>query len=192
MLKEMGIAYVFQDRDLPNEPVLPRIIIKRPRPGYLHALEKSDVFQILKFVGAEAIYGLRSIELVEQPAATVTRVPFFGRLIVPGRIKLYEQPTPPWRLPGILPETEAKNIRRAGAEVEIDLEVEATFVHWPEDSLRNFMIFEVLLHEVGHHILQHNTGKRTQRIVRTRDHEAFARRFAHRCRSAWFEEETIG
>ena len=33
MLKEMGIAYVLQDRDLPIYPILPRIIIKRPRPG---------------------------------------------------------------------------------------------------------------------------------------------------------------
>ena len=79
-------------------------------------------------------------------------------------------------------------MRRAGAQVEIDRETKATFVHWPDYSLSNFMIFEVLLHEIGHHILQHNTGKRTQRIARTRDHEAFARRFADRCRAAWFDE----
>ncbi len=52
-----------------------------------------------------------------------------------------------------------------------------------------FMIFEVFLHEVGHHILQHNMGKRTERIARTRDHEAFARRFAERYRADWFDEE---
>lgn len=192
MLKEMGIVYLFQDQDPSGEPILPRIIIKRPRRGYLHPLEKSDVLRILDFAGAEAIYGLRSIELVRQPAITAPGFPLFGRLIVPGRIKLYEQPSPPWRLPGILPEAEAMKMQRAGADIEVDDEVKATFVDWPKDSLRDFMIFEVLLHEVGHHILQHNTGKRTQRIVRTRDHEAFARRYADRCRSDWFDDETIG
>lgn len=192
MLKEMGISHRFQDRDLPDRPILPRIIIKQPRPGYLHALEKNDVLQILDFIGAEAIYGLRSIELVQQPNVSALRSPLFGRIIVPGRIKLYEQPAPPWRLPGILPETEVKKMRRAGAKIEIDHEVKATFVNWPEQTLRDFMIFEVLLHEVGHHILQHNTGKRTRRIVRTRDHEAFARRYASRCRAAWFDQELTG
>lgn len=191
MLKEMGIAYVFQDHDLPNDPIQPRVVIQRPRPGYIHSLGKADVLRILDFVGAEAVYGLRSIELTQQPATKASGLPPFGQLVVPGRIKVYEQPIPPWRLPGILPEADAKHMRRAGAQVEIDHEVKATFVHWPEDSLRNFMIFEVLLHEIGHHILQHNTGKRTKRIVRTRDHEAFARRFAERCRAAWLDEETI-
>ena len=90
MLKEMGIAYVLQDRELSIDPVLPRIIIKRPRPGYVHALEKSDVLQILNFVGPEAIYGLRSIEFVQQPAVAAPGLQPFGQLIVPGKIKLFE------------------------------------------------------------------------------------------------------
>jgi len=190
MLKEMGVAFVSQDPDRLNAPTQPRIIIQHPRPGYLHALGKADVLEILDFVGAEANYGLRSITLSQQPAATATEHPLFGQLIVPGRIKLFEQPAPPWRLPGILQEKDAENMRRAGARLMIDHEVSATFVQWPGDSLRDYMIFEVLLHEIGHHILQHNTGKRTQRIARTRDHEAFARRYAGRCRVAWFDEKS--
>lgn len=184
----MGIAYHFQDQDPSNRPILPRIIIKRPRPGYLHALEKSDVHHILDFVGAEAVYGLRSIELVQQPVTAAQGFPLFGRLLVPGRIKLFEQPIPPWHLHGILPETEVKIIQRAGAQIEIDNEVKATMVDWPEESLREFMIFEILLHEVGHHIFQHNSGKRKERVARTRDHEAFAKRFVERCRADWFDK----
>jgi len=189
MLKEMGIAYILQDRDLPINPVLPRIIIKHPRPGYLHAFEKSDVLQILNFVGAEAIYGLRSIELVQQTAVAASGLQPFGQLIVPGRIKVFEQPEPPWRLQGLLPQEETNSLQRAGAYLEVEPEIMATFIHWSEESLRNFMIFEVLLHEIGHHILQHNTGKRTKRVVRTRDHEAFATRFVERYRTAWFDKE---
>jgi hypothetical protein len=189
MLKEMGISYVFQDPDLDTVPVQPRVIIQHPRQGYLHVLTKADVIEVLDFVGAEAAYGLRSIELSQQSAASTIGLPLFGQLIVPGRIMVYEQPSPPWRLPGILPEPDVEKMRQSGALVEIDHEVQATFVHWPGDSLSNFMIFEVLLHEIGHHILQHNAGKRKQRIARTRDHEAFADRFADRCRAAWFDEE---
>jgi hypothetical protein len=47
------------------------------------------------------------------------------------------------------------------------------------------MLFDVLLHEIGHHVLQHGKGKRLVRIARTRDHEAFATRFADLYRAAW-------
>jgi hypothetical protein len=45
------------------------------------------------------------------------------------------------------------------------------------------MLEEVLLHEIGHHVLQHHTGKRPVRIARTRDHEAFAAAFAEKERA---------
>jgi len=60
----------------------------------------------------------------------------------------------------------------------------ATLVDWPETTLRRFMLEEVLLHEIGHHVLQQHTGKRPVRIARTRDHEAFAARFAEKQRAA--------
>jgi hypothetical protein len=40
----------------------------------------------------------------------------------------------------------------------------------------------VLMHEVGHHLIQQYKGKRRARVARTRDHEAFADGFARRCR----------
>jgi hypothetical protein len=44
------------------------------------------------------------------------------------------------------------------------------------------MLFDVLLHEIGHHLIQQYRGKRTARVARTRDHEACADRFALQCR----------
>jgi hypothetical protein len=46
--------------------------------------------------------------------------------------------------------------------------------------LRKFVLCDVLLHELGHHRLQHEKGKRLARIARTRDHEAYATRIARR------------
>jgi len=63
-------------------------------------------------------------------------------------------------------------------------ECHETLVDWPQDTLWRFMLEEVLLHELGHHVLQHHKGKRPERIARTRDHEAFAARFAEKQRAA--------
>ncbi|MEU7171148.1 hypothetical protein ABZ949_06620 [Micromonospora tulbaghiae] len=46
-------------------------------------------------------------------------------------------------------------------------------------SLRDFMRFDVLLHELGHHVLQHRSRK-VGRVQRRSDHERFAEAFADR------------
>jgi hypothetical protein len=66
----------------------------------------------------------------------------------------------------------------------------ATLVDWPADTLRRFILEEVLLHELGHHALQHHKAKRRARIARTKDHEAFAARFAVRQRPALRKRRT--
>lgn len=54
---------------------------------------------------------------------------------------------------------------------------------WPADTLRGFMLLDVFLHELGHHLAQQYSGKRSARIARTREHESLAERFAARCRA---------
>ena len=44
------------------------------------------------------------------------------------------------------------------------------------------MLFEVLLHELGHHVLQHERRAPSGRAVRTSDHEAVADQLARRWR----------
>jgi hypothetical protein len=46
-------------------------------------------------------------------------------------------------------------------------------------KLRDFMRFDVLLHELGHHVLQHRARK-VGSVRRTSDHERFAEMFAFR------------
>ena len=101
---------------------------------------------------------------------------------MPGRIILYAQPPSPWVLPGGLPAREEERLRRAGAAVERIGGGCQTVVAWPGATLRDFMLFDVLMHEVGHHMVQQYTGKRLARVGRTRDHEAVADRFALQCR----------
>jgi len=101
--------------------------------------------------------------------------------MVPGRIQLYDQPKPPWDLPASLPRDAATRLERAGARVHDG--VGRSTVHWPGESLRVFFLFDVLLHELGHHRVQHETGKRQVRTMRTRDHEQAASLWAERWRS---------
>ena len=93
-------------------------------------------------------------------------------------------PRPPWRWLGAIAAYDAATFERAGAVVATDRSAGTTIVEWPGASLATFLLFDVLLHEIGHHVLQHSKGKRLVRIARTRDHEAFAARFAERYRAA--------
>lgn len=163
---------------------LPRIVESRPRRGHHHPASKSDVACVLRFFGEECVYGLRTVEL--RQTTTPGEGLSLGRLVVPGRIILFEQLLPPWRLSGAT-DGDLDRLRAAGSVIE-PLDGNAVLAHWSGDSLLRFMLFDVLMHEVGHHLLQHHKGKRLARVARTGDHEAFADAFARRCREA-FEAE---
>ncbi|MEM7349591.1 MAG: hypothetical protein AAF657_02220 [Acidobacteriota bacterium] len=160
---------------------LPTLVETRPRTGYHHPAGKAELAEILRFFGEEYVYGLRAVELRQaDPGQTGLQL---GRLVVPGQIVLYEQRPSPWHLPGHLGEDEARQLQAAGALLE-PLEA-STLVEWPGDTLRDFMRIDVLMHEVGHHLLQQHKGKRLARVARTRDHEAFADTLARRCRAIY-------
>ena len=176
-----GDVRVADEDGAPVLPVLPRVHASRPPVGFFHPATRADVVDLLRRAGEECTYGLRAVRL-SVPARAEDGGLLFGRLIVPGVIVLYAQPTPPWGLPGQLSADEQERLRRAGAEILITGGSTQSIIAWPEDTLRRFMLFDVLLHEVGHHVLQHERRAPTGRIVRTRDHEAFADRFARRWR----------
>ena len=179
--KPFGAA-IPEKRRRQNHPARLRFIMQKPRAGFHHPAGKRDVFKVLKTVGPLAFYGISSIELAQAPAGG--SIPVFGRYAVAGRLVLFAQPTPPWRLPGFLKSGLVRRLERAGAVVTRVADVGATLVDWPKGTLRRFMLEEVLLHELGHHILQHHKAKRLARVARTRDHEAFAARFAEKQRLA--------
>ncbi len=119
------------------------------------------------------------MELVELvPAPDLSRHHLFGRLVAPGRIALYDQPPPPWRLAFALPPEERARLGAAGAGID-----EQGVVSWPGDTLRRFMLGHVLAHELGHHALQHERRLRTKRAARTREHEVRAERIAAKLRA---------
>ncbi len=185
-LKAMGISVSLRTPagEAPNPTRLPRLVVKRAPKGYRHVVSRSEVIPVLRFFGEACTYGLREIVLAAGPAPDTTKI-LFGRLIVPGQVVLYPPPPAPWCLAGRLPAKQRRKLERAGAVLESAGKGAQTIVKWSGNDLRDFMLFEVLMHEIGHHLIQHHKGKRRVRTARTKDHEAFADRFAARCRKLW-------
>jgi hypothetical protein len=189
-LKQSGIILTADSIRTEDRPAtMPRVWVREPRPGYFHPAPKPAILEALHHVGAVCTYGLRSIALVRAPAVPAARVRF-GRLRIPGEVLLYDQAIPPWILPGRLADTECERLEYAGAEIEIVGDGIQTRVGWPGETLRDFMLFDVLMHELGHHMVQQYTGKRIARVRRTRDHEAFAAWLAARIRKRDIAKQT--
>jgi len=153
-----------------------------PRRGFVHPAGATDIARVLDFFGPAAAYGLRGIALRQQPPAAGAG-PAVAELRVPGLVLLFEQPAPPWQLPGRLAEVAAARLRRAGAQVTTA--GSGTRVDWPGHTLRDFMLFDGLMHEIGHHTIQHAADKDRTRVMRTADHERRADAYAVRARHAW-------
>ncbi len=188
-LKEDGVIIETDETSEIADPILPRVITKRPRPGYFHPASKADILQVLQFFGEECFYGVKTIKLMQGAEACGNMTLLMGRLDVPGCIVLYDQAVSPWFVSGTVPKSTRQILERAGATIEICGGGLQTLIHWTDESLRNFMLFEVLMHEIGHHLIQQFAGKRTQRVARTKDHEHYARLFAQRCRESYLGDE---
>jgi hypothetical protein len=163
---------------------LPRIVVKRPHPGHIHPLRRADVVAALSFFGESCVYGLRSISLISSAGGPPDRVRL-GGYVAPGRVLLFDQPPSPWQLAGSLSPATIERLVRAGADVDVAADGLRTVVTWPGATLRDFLLFDGLMHEIGHHVLQHARGKRDVRVLRTRDHEELADQFARRCRALY-------
>jgi hypothetical protein len=91
-------------------------------------------------------------------------------------------------LAGALRPADAARLARAGATIDADPDARYTRVEWPATTLRDFLLYDVLLHEVAHHTLQQYAGKRTARLARTHDHEARAAQLAATLRRLLLDE----
>jgi len=156
----------------------------RPRPGFVHPAGCADVVRVLSCFGPAAVYGLRGVELRQRPPGETGMT--IAALRVPGVVLLFEQPTPPWVLSGRLTDAATARLERAGARVTSGQA--GTRVDWPGDTLRDFMLFDGLMHEIGHHMIQHAAHKHRTRAMRTADHERRADAHAMWARRTWREQ----
>lgn len=150
-LKESGLLSIPEIGSQKKGFVWPRIIVRRPSYGFFHPTTQGRVQEILEAVGATGVYGLKSVELSRRPDEETATPGLLARYIAPGQIVLFEQQLPPWHYVGRLPDSTTEFFEKSGAEVRWSAEVSATTVDWPGDTLVRFLLFEGLLHEIGHH-----------------------------------------
>jgi hypothetical protein len=140
--------------------------------------------RFLATLGPMGRYGLRLVELRRRPPSADSSVTLkLGAYQAPGTVILYEQPRSPWLLAGRLAAPDRQRLLAAGALLEDVGNGLQTVVRWPGQTLRTFMLHDVLLHEIGHHCSQWYSGKRPIRKVRTSQHEARAAALAARLQS---------
>jgi hypothetical protein len=157
-----------------------RIIHYAPGEGYAHPAGRDEVRRFLDQLPARYRYKLHAIELRPVPPAGSPTSRPLGRLLPDGRVILYAQPHSPWVLGGLLTDHEQTQLTQAGAEVSMDRRSCLTIVTWPADRLRDFMLQDVLLHELAHHLLQVRRAKSPIPATRASDHEAYAIGMTHR------------
>lgn len=179
-LKQSGISYSFETNNPRQFIAWPRIVIHRPSHGFFHPATQQQVQEILMAVGSIGVYGLKSVELSRQSDVEISGSAVLARYIAPDRIVLFEQQRPPWHFIGRIPDPTRELFEKSGAEIRWSADASVTIVGWPSDTLAHFLLAEGLLHEIGHHIKQHEARAGNRRIARTRDHEAFASNFASR------------
>jgi hypothetical protein len=116
LLKEAGLAPVSHRSSMePREWPLPSIRSVKPSAGYEHPASPAAIQRLLRDLGEEPLYGLRSIELVRRPKAPASHM-LFGRLLLPGRILVYEVPNPPWTVRASLAATRSCTADRRGRQ----------------------------------------------------------------------------
>jgi len=185
LLKGCGIIAQPLESKVVAPVALPRVCVHPPHPMYHHPASRTDLLQFLLSLGPEYRYKLHSIELCRNSQSVPTDPGPLGRLEIPGRILLYEQPLSPWRFHGLLTETERRCLREAGAVLDqTSAPPFCTVIWWPKHTLRDFMLHGVLLHELCHHLIQTRHAKPSSRIFRTLHHEhrAVARTLAQAAR----------
>lgn len=164
------------------ERTLPRIAVHRPHPGFVHPATTADLTRVLDALGEAHLHGLKSIGLVEARQAATDGQPTFARLLDTGSILLFEQPKPPWMFSGSLDEGLLVRFREAGAIVTPTDGCTPTLVDWPAETLRDFMIFDVLLQEIVDHVQRRDNAGKNASMTTGEDVASVRQRIATRLR----------
>jgi hypothetical protein len=148
----------------------------RPQLGFFHPVRPSEIRCFLSLIGPQAIYGLRAITLHGESPWKDQNI-LLGEYRLPGEIILYAVPNAPWKLDFLPANEDLKAFQRHCREIQIDTRLQQVTLHWQPEELRRFYLFEVLAHELGHHLKQYRSGKPSQPCCRLSEHEIWAELF---------------
>ena len=158
-----------------------RISIKsqKPLPGLCHAVTPREIRSFLIRLGHASYYRLRAINIRRECGFRPTGI-VFAEYAVPDEIQLFALPQLPWSLPFLLSVVDFNLFESYGASLVVDHVREYTVITWSPSGLQQFVLCEVLAHELGHHLLQTRKSQGSRSRYRTSDHEKRAGLYAMR------------
>jgi hypothetical protein len=135
-------------RDETGEIVLPRIVVRRPRPGDIHHLTKPLIIAVLRAVPEEYLYGLKMIELRPRVSKYVgTPHGYYARSSQ--EIVIYSAPAREWAV-------SSHQVRWVFGFQDWDIDVRRCkgrriVAFWDSPRQLAYFYASVLFHELGHH-----------------------------------------
>jgi len=131
-----------------------RVIERRPAPGDIHPISGRQMRRIVQGIRKRYIYGLVAIELRARPN-TAIGCPYGEYLNDEKKIRLFSVPFPEWRF-----ERECNTGLFESHGATIQKEGKTIVVKWSELVDVAYFIYEVFLHELGHHFHNQYRAKR--------------------------------
>jgi hypothetical protein len=148
----------------------------RPQADFFHPVRPSEIRCFLTWLGPHSIYGLSAITLHSECPWRDGKI-LLGEYRLPGEIILYAVPKAPWKLDFLPNDEDLKAFQRHCRGMQIDRNLQQVALHWQPEELQRFYLFEVLAHELGHHLKQYRSGKPSLPCCRLSEHEAWAELF---------------
>jgi hypothetical protein len=157
-------------------------------PGIIQPLTAAAVRDLLERVGPEYWYGLREVRIAANGAGSPGSTAL-AEYRLPGTIIVYGVTSACWRIGGLVSMEALAHMTECGARILHNPSPWATHICWTQDSLAAFYLRHVLPHELGHHRIQHRSGKPRRQRCRRADHEALARLYALRLNQSDAQQE---
>lgn len=157
-------------RDRQGDILFPRIIIRKPRPGDCHPLNRRMIARAFEKLPLEYFYGLKEIELRARQGGIGE--PFGSYSAYAKKIILYSVPGRLWKIKNPS-EGLVAAVRRYHPEIRED--ETGIAVVWDSAFLLRMFFLSTLFHELGHHYTHQYKGKKKPPLdVRSKEFQADA------------------
>lgn len=149
------IAKERMPRDKDRQIIFPRIIVRKPRPGDIHPINRGGIAKAFDKLPIDYFYGLKEIELRARPREIGK--PFGKYSRSSKKIILYSVPEKQWKISnpseGLI---DALNRYKA----KIIKTENGIIVEWEADFLLFMFFLSILFHELGHHYVNQYKNKK--------------------------------
>lgn len=156
------------------------VVAERPlHPAFLRPYSAKDVTRVLAEIPPQFLQGLGRVLLLggtrKQEATALGRLFYWGSYVRPGTVHLFAYPRRAMRLRYRKPPSKERMIEWEFAQPSVSRDGGHWIVEFTAAGLREFYLYDVLPHEIGHHVDRFREHKKSYR-----ESEYYAEWFADR------------